>query len=142
MLFLAKLFLTNLIIIACTQIGRKFPTLGGLIVTMPLIGYVSADHNGNGDVANTPNYLSVRFKKLLVGSPSQLASLWQHNGENEMNRLSIIAVTRNSVNAPAIASTGLPAAGQMYQLRLYSVSGDTASISAPHVMILKTVRPL
>ena len=33
----------------------------GMIVTMPLIGYVSADKNGGGDVAQTPNYLSVRF---------------------------------------------------------------------------------
>jgi uncharacterized membrane protein (GlpM family) len=40
MQFLAKLFLTNLIIIACTQIGRKFPTLGGLIATMPLTSLI------------------------------------------------------------------------------------------------------
>jgi hypothetical protein len=33
----------------------------GMIVTMPIIGYVAADHQGNGDVAKTPNYLSVRF---------------------------------------------------------------------------------
>jgi hypothetical protein len=38
----------------------------GMIVTMPLIGYVAADKNGGGDVAGTvanpvPNYLSVRF---------------------------------------------------------------------------------
>jgi len=33
----------------------------GMIVTVPIIGYVSADHNGGGDVAQTPNYLSVRF---------------------------------------------------------------------------------
>ena len=33
----------------------------GMIVTMPIIGYVAADHNGGGDVANTPNYLSTRF---------------------------------------------------------------------------------
>jgi hypothetical protein len=36
----------------------------GMIVTMPLIGYVAADKNGGnagGDVANTANYLSVRF---------------------------------------------------------------------------------
>ncbi len=29
MQFAVKLLLTNLIIIACTQIGRKFPTMGG-----------------------------------------------------------------------------------------------------------------
>ena len=33
----------------------------GMIVTVPIIGYVSADHYGGGDVAQTPNYLSVRF---------------------------------------------------------------------------------
>lgn len=33
-----------------------------MIVTMPLIGYVAADKNGGGDVANTPNYLATRFK--------------------------------------------------------------------------------
>ena len=38
----------------------------GMIVTMPIIGYVAADKNGGGDVAGTPaapvpNYLSVRF---------------------------------------------------------------------------------
>jgi len=34
----------------------------GMIVTMPLIGYVSADKNGGGDVANSgPNYLQTRF---------------------------------------------------------------------------------
>ncbi|WP_243369809.1 DUF3147 family protein [Geotalea sp. SG265] len=36
MQFALKLLLTNVIIIVCTQIGRKFPTLGGLIATMPL----------------------------------------------------------------------------------------------------------
>jgi hypothetical protein len=37
----------------------------GVLVTMPTIGYVSADHNGGGDVNQTPNYLSVRFKQSL-----------------------------------------------------------------------------
>lgn len=36
MQFLAKLIITNVIIIFCAQIGRRFPTLGGLIATMPL----------------------------------------------------------------------------------------------------------
>ncbi len=34
--FLLKLVITNAVIIACTQIGRKYPTLAGLIATMPL----------------------------------------------------------------------------------------------------------
>ena len=34
----------------------------GMIVTMPIIGYVAADHNGGGDVAlSGPNYLRRRF---------------------------------------------------------------------------------
>jgi hypothetical protein len=33
----------------------------GMIVTMPMIGYVSADHKADLDVANTPNYINVRF---------------------------------------------------------------------------------
>jgi hypothetical protein len=34
----------------------------GMVVTMPTIGYVSADHLGGLDVNNTPNYLTTRFK--------------------------------------------------------------------------------
>ena len=38
----------------------------GMLVTMPLIGYVSADHNGGGDVAlSGPNYLATRFRVSL-----------------------------------------------------------------------------
>jgi Glycoside hydrolase family 44 len=37
----------------------------GMIVTMPMIGYVSADHNGGGDVAQTANYLTTRFHQSL-----------------------------------------------------------------------------
>jgi hypothetical protein len=42
----------------------------GMIVTMPLIGYVAADKNGGGDVAGTaanpaPNYLTTRFRQSL-----------------------------------------------------------------------------
>ena len=33
----------------------------GIVVTMPTIGYVAADKNGGGDVAQTPDYLAVRF---------------------------------------------------------------------------------
>jgi len=37
----------------------------GMIVTVPMIGYVAADHAGGGDVANTPNYLAVRFRQSV-----------------------------------------------------------------------------
>jgi len=36
MLFTAKLIITNLIIIGCTQLAKKYPSLAGLIATMPI----------------------------------------------------------------------------------------------------------
>ena len=39
-MFLVKLALSNLIIIACVLIGRRFPTMGGLIATMPLTSLI------------------------------------------------------------------------------------------------------
>lgn len=36
-----------------------------MIVTVPTIGYVAADKNGGGDVAQTPNYLQVRFRQSV-----------------------------------------------------------------------------
>ena len=38
--FFVKLMISVSIIIFCTQIGRKFPSLGGLIATMPLTGVI------------------------------------------------------------------------------------------------------
>jgi hypothetical protein len=37
----------------------------GILVTIPTIGYVAADHNGGGDVNQTPDYINVRFKKSV-----------------------------------------------------------------------------
>jgi uncharacterized membrane protein (GlpM family) len=34
--FIIKLLLTNVIIILCARIGKEYPSLGGLIATMPL----------------------------------------------------------------------------------------------------------
>jgi len=34
--FILKLAITNLIIVACVRIGKNYPSLGGLIATMPL----------------------------------------------------------------------------------------------------------
>lgn len=39
-MFLVKLLLSNLIIIACVLIGKRFPSLGGLIATMPLTSLI------------------------------------------------------------------------------------------------------
>jgi uncharacterized membrane protein (GlpM family) len=36
MLFALKLLASNLLIISCVLIGRRFPSLGGLIATMPI----------------------------------------------------------------------------------------------------------
>ncbi len=52
MQFVIKLLISITIIVFCTQIGRKFPTLGGLIATMPLTGvivlvWLYSDNPGN-----------------------------------------------------------------------------------------------
>jgi hypothetical protein len=36
-----------------------------ILVTLPTIGHVSADHNGGGDVNQTPDYINVRFRKSV-----------------------------------------------------------------------------
>ncbi|MGA7874582.1 MAG: DUF3147 family protein [Desulfoferrobacter sp.] len=53
--FLLKLCITVAVIIFCTQIGRKFPSLAGLIATMPLTGlivllWLYLDSSGNYDL--------------------------------------------------------------------------------------------
>ena len=40
MQFALKLAISITVIIICSQIGRRFPTLGGLIATMPLTGVI------------------------------------------------------------------------------------------------------
>jgi uncharacterized membrane protein (GlpM family) len=51
-MFLIKLAVSNLIIVACVLIGRRSPTLGGLIATMPLTSlivliWLASDNPGN-----------------------------------------------------------------------------------------------
>jgi hypothetical protein len=41
----------------------------GIIVTVPMIGYVAADKNAGGDVNQTPNYLDVRFHQSVARKP-------------------------------------------------------------------------
>src|SRR5690606_31629613 len=38
----------------------------GIVVTVPMIGYVAADKDGNGDVNQTQDYLNVRFHQSLA----------------------------------------------------------------------------
>lgn len=41
-----------------------------VLLTIPTLGYVSADKKGDGDVAKTPNYLETRFFKSYPSKPS------------------------------------------------------------------------
>lgn len=52
MQFIIKLLITVAIIVVCSQIGRKFPTLGELIATMPITSlivllWLYSDNPGN-----------------------------------------------------------------------------------------------
>jgi uncharacterized membrane protein (GlpM family) len=40
MQFALKLIISNLIILLCVWLGRKFPSLGGLVATMPLTSLI------------------------------------------------------------------------------------------------------
>ena len=51
-MFIIKLAVSNMIIVSCVLIGRRFPSLGGLIATMPLTSLVvliwlASDNPGN-----------------------------------------------------------------------------------------------
>ena len=50
--FFIKILISVVIIIACTQIGRSFPALSGLIATMPIVSviilvWIYSDNPGN-----------------------------------------------------------------------------------------------
>lgn len=65
-MFIVKLALSNLIIISCVLIGRRYPTLGGLIATMPLTSlivmiWLASDNPGN------PGLLSDYTRGVLWG---------------------------------------------------------------------------
>jgi uncharacterized membrane protein (GlpM family) len=52
MQFAIKLAITNTVIIACTLVGRRYPSLGGLLATMPLttlavLLWLATDHPGD-----------------------------------------------------------------------------------------------
>jgi uncharacterized membrane protein (GlpM family) len=55
MQFILKLSISLAVIIFCSQIGKRFPSLGGLIATMPLTGllvlvWLYSDNPGNYDL--------------------------------------------------------------------------------------------
>jgi len=39
-MFFVKLAVSNLVIVSCVLVGRRFPTMGGLLATMPLTSLV------------------------------------------------------------------------------------------------------
>lgn len=41
----------------------------GIVVTVPMIGYVAADKNAGGDVNQTPDYINVRFHESVARKP-------------------------------------------------------------------------
>ena len=50
--FLIKILISVVIIVVCTQIGRSFPSLSGLIATMPIVSviilvWIYSDNLGN-----------------------------------------------------------------------------------------------
>jgi F0F1-type ATP synthase assembly protein I len=50
--FLVKLLITNAVIIGCASVGKRSPTLGGLLATMPLttlavLCWLAADYPGD-----------------------------------------------------------------------------------------------
>lgn len=67
-MFLLKLALSNLVIITCVLIGRRFPTMGGLIATMPLtslIVLIWLYSDNSGDNALTAGYARGMFWGLI-----------------------------------------------------------------------------
>lgn len=46
---------------------------GAVLLTVPTLGYVSADKKGDGDVSQTPGYLNVRFNRSLAKKPGPFA---------------------------------------------------------------------
>jgi len=62
--FFLKLLLSNLIILLCVWIGRRFPSLGGLIATMPitsLIVLLWLHHDSPDDKFILPAYVEGVF---------------------------------------------------------------------------------
>jgi uncharacterized membrane protein (GlpM family) len=55
--FLVKLLITNAVIVLCVRIGHRYPSLGGLIATMPLTSlavliWLWSDHPGDYRLMN------------------------------------------------------------------------------------------
>src|SRR5512140_3107929 len=62
--FALKLLISNLIILLCVWLGRRFPSLGGLIATMPitsLIVLLWLRHDNPGDRSVLPAYVEGVF---------------------------------------------------------------------------------
>jgi hypothetical protein len=54
-------------------VAAAFAAGASAIVTIPMAGYVAADKAGGGDVAATPDYLNVRFRRSLPAKGAPFA---------------------------------------------------------------------
>lgn len=52
------------------------------LITVPMLDYVAADKKGDADVANTPDYLNVRFRKNIMRKGSALSTTPDRNDPN------------------------------------------------------------
>jgi uncharacterized membrane protein (GlpM family) len=62
--FAIKLLISNLIILLCVWLGKRFPSLGGLIATMPLTSLIVLlwlNHDNPADKNLLPAYVSGVF---------------------------------------------------------------------------------
>lgn len=62
--FILKLFLSNCIILLCVWLGRRYPSLAGLIATMPLTSLIVLlwlQNDASGDSASLSNYVAGVF---------------------------------------------------------------------------------
>lgn len=57
--------------------GKRIQTIqsegGTALITVPMLDYVAADKTGDADVANTPDYLNVRFRRNMIRKGSDLS---------------------------------------------------------------------
>jgi hypothetical protein len=56
------------------SVAAAFAAGASAIVTIPMAGYVAADKLGGGDVAATPDYLNVRFRKSVPAKGAPFSS--------------------------------------------------------------------
>ena len=101
--FILKLALANGIIIFCSQIGKKLPSLGGLIATMPLTGLIIMIWLYTDDPGNV-SAMKAYTKGALWGiGPSILFFLMAHYGFSRQLPLGLVLILSFGVWAAGAA---------------------------------------